>query len=124
MDASLMYEALRAGSGDVISAYSTDGRIAAYGLSVLADDRGVIPPYDAIVLASADFVARSPEVAEAVASLAGRIDARAMRALNAAVDLEGERPEAVAAAWVRDCLDPASARAANPRCGTAGAADP
>ena len=105
MDASLMYEALRSGSGDVISAYSTDGRIAAYGLTVLADDRGVIPPYDAIVLAGVDFLARSPEVAEAVASLAGRIDARAMRSLNAAVDLEGQRPEEVASTWVRDCLD-------------------
>jgi osmoprotectant transport system permease protein len=121
MDASLMYEALRSGSGDVISAYSTDGRIAAYGLTVLADDRGVIPPYDAIVLAGVDFLARSPEVAEAVASLAGRIDARAMRSLNAAVDLEGQRPEEVASTWVRDCLDADAVPAGTPHCGASGA---
>lgn len=104
MDASLMYEALRAGSGDVISAYSTDGRIEADGLAVLADDRGVIPPYDAVVLASAGFVARAPGIAEAVRGLAGRIDARAMRGLNARVDLAGEAPAAVARDWLAACV--------------------
>ena len=53
MDPALMYEAIRTGSVEVISAYSTDGRIAAYDLQVLEDDLGVIPPYDAIVLGSA-----------------------------------------------------------------------
>lgn len=103
MDASLMYEALRTGNGDVISAYSTDGRIEADGLTVLADDRGVIPPYDAVVLASRDFVARAPHVAEAVRALAGRIDGRAMRRMNAQVDLEGRSPAAVAEAWLAAC---------------------
>ena len=39
MDPSLMYRALDAREVDVISAYSTDGRIAAHGLVVLEDDR-------------------------------------------------------------------------------------
>ena len=52
MDPSLMYTALRERQVDVISAFSTDGRIAAFDLAVLDDDRGVIPPYDAIMLAS------------------------------------------------------------------------
>jgi osmoprotectant transport system permease protein len=95
-----MYEALQAGSGDVISAYSTDGRIAAYGLRVLEDDRRVIPPYDAIVLASRRFASESPHLVEAIAALEGRLDAEQMRSLNAAVDLEGKSPAAVAGSWV------------------------
>ncbi|HVB37574.1 MAG TPA: ABC transporter permease/substrate-binding protein, partial [Vicinamibacterales bacterium] len=46
MDPALMYQAIQQGTVDVISAYSTDGRIAALNLRVLDDDRGAIPPYD------------------------------------------------------------------------------
>ena len=100
MDSSLMYEALRSGDGDVISAYSTDGRIEAYDLRVLADDRGVIPPYDTMVLASREFVEREPALSDRIRGLAGRIDAATMRRLNARVDLGGESPTAVGRDWV------------------------
>ena len=40
MDPALMYEALRAGQVDVISAFSTDGRIAADEIVLLEDERG------------------------------------------------------------------------------------
>ena len=40
------------GEVDVISAYTSDGRIAKYDLIVLDDPRHAIPPYDAIVLIS------------------------------------------------------------------------
>jgi osmoprotectant transport system permease protein len=98
MDPSLMYEAARNGEVDVISAYSTDGRIAAYGLTVLADDAHVIPPYDAVVLASEDLARRSPDVVNALRALADSIDASEMRELNRAVDERHESPRAVARA--------------------------
>ena len=47
-----MYRALTSGEVDVISAFSSDGRIAADDLVVLADPRHAIPPYDAVVLLS------------------------------------------------------------------------
>ena len=50
MDSSLMYQAVAQGEVDVITAFSTDGRIAAQDIALLEDDRGAIPPYDAIVL--------------------------------------------------------------------------
>src|SRR4029079_6141058 len=50
MDPSLMYQAVANGNVDLISAFSTDGRIAAYDLVLLEDDKRAIPPYDAIVL--------------------------------------------------------------------------
>jgi osmoprotectant transport system permease protein len=99
MDASLMYEAVRSQSVDVIGAYSTDGRIAAYDLVVLEDDLGVIPPYDAIVVGSGRLVREAPALADRLRRLEGRLDAETMRRMNAAVDLEGESPAAVAKAW-------------------------
>ncbi len=96
MDSSLMYSALASAQVDVISAFSTDGRIAALGLSVLSDDRRVIPPYDAVVLASARLAREAPEVIAALRPLSGTIDAETMRHLNAAVDQDGADPAAVA----------------------------
>ena len=83
-------------SVQVISAYSTDGRIAAYDLLVLEDDLGVIPPYDAIVLGSARLVREAPQLADRLRALEGVLDAETMRRMNAAVDLEGESPGQVA----------------------------
>lgn len=124
MDSSLLYEALRSGSGDVISSYSTDGRIEAYWLRVLKDDLGVIPPYDAIVLASGAFAEGSPALAGAVAGLEGRISAAAMRQLNAGVDLEGESPGDVAAGWLGRCLPLALETPKRPGCGVEAARKP
>jgi osmoprotectant transport system permease protein len=47
-----MYRALAGGDADVISAFSSDGRIAADKLVVLSDPKGAIPPYDAVILIS------------------------------------------------------------------------
>src|SRR5690606_14270671 len=89
MDPTLLYEVAASGAVDVIGAYTTDGRIDAYALCVLEDDRGVILPYDAILLGSADLVVRAPALVRALAALEGSIDASAMRAMNRAVDVDG-----------------------------------
>ena len=92
MDASLMYQAVAQGDVDVISAFSTDGRIDAFELRVLEDDRGVIPPYDAIVLVNGEFAREHPGTVEVLRSLVGTIDDAKMRALNRAVDLDEVSP--------------------------------
>ncbi len=96
MDPSLMYEAIRTQQVDVISAFSTDGRLVSYELVALEDDRGAIPPYDAVVLASGRLAREHPAVLEALRTLAGRIDAEQMRRMNVAVDEAQEAPAAVA----------------------------
>ena len=50
MDPSLTLTALHEGAVDVVTAYTTDGRLAAYKLVALADPDGVLPAYDAWVL--------------------------------------------------------------------------
>ena len=53
MQPEFMYGATAAGEVDVISAYTSDGRIALHNLTLLDDPKHVIPPYDAILLISA-----------------------------------------------------------------------
>ena len=100
MDASLMYQAAATEEVDVIAAYTTDGRITAYDLLVIEDDRGAIPPYDAIVLAGSRLAREAPDVLRALRRLDGAIDAERMRGMNLRVDERGEAPGTVAAAFV------------------------
>lgn len=100
MDPSLMYEAAKTGQIDIIGAYSTDGRIAAFDLVVLEDDRGAIPPYDAVILASSRLRRERPDVIESLRGLSGRIDADTMGRLNHKVDEGGESPAAVARSFL------------------------
>jgi osmoprotectant transport system permease protein len=102
MDPSLLYEAARTGQVDVISAFSTDGRIAAYDLVVLDDDRRAIPPYDAIVLVSPKLAREHPRAVDALRGLVGTIDADRMRRMNAAVDEQKRAPAAVAETFLSE----------------------
>ena len=102
MDSALMYQAAAGGEVDVISAYSTDGRIVAYDLLLLEDDGGVIPPYDAILLAGPRLQREAPEVIDALRALAGTIDETRMQELNFAIDEEGKAPSTVARELLRE----------------------
>lgn len=95
-----MYRALGAGQADVISAFSSDGRIAAQHLAVLADPRRAIPGYDAILLL-APARARDARMAAALRPLLGRIPVEAMREANYMVDRDADKatPDA-AARWL------------------------
>jgi osmoprotectant transport system permease protein len=100
MDAAFMYGAVRDGQVDLISAYTTDGRIAAYDLLVLDDPLGALPPYDAVILLSEDAAATTG-LADALSSLVGAIDDAAMREANRLVDLERQTPSQ-AAQWLAE----------------------
>jgi osmoprotectant transport system permease protein len=100
MDLGLLYPALRQGSVDLVVGSATDGLIAALGLVVLEDDRRYFPPYDAVAVMNQDSLRRHPGLEGALASLAGRIDAAAMRRMNHAVDGEHRAPADVAKEFV------------------------
>lgn len=102
MDPSLMYEAAARGQVDVISAFSTDGRIDALDLVVLTDDRGAIPPYDAVILAGDRFARRHPVAVEALRDLSGKLDGASMRRLNREVDEGGRSASDVAKSFLRE----------------------
>ncbi|MCR5874919.1 ABC transporter permease/substrate-binding protein [Phenylobacterium sp. J426] len=92
-----MYRALAGGEADVISAFSSDGRIAADRLVVLTDPKAAIPPYDAVVLVSP----RRRDDARLLAALQpliGKLPVEAMRAANYSVDRDGGKASPAEAA--------------------------
>ncbi|MGI6091675.1 MAG: glycine betaine ABC transporter substrate-binding protein [Negativicutes bacterium] len=101
MDPGLTYAAVRDGKVDVIDAFATDGRIIAFNLRVLEDDKHFFPPYYAAPVVRADTLAKYPEIADALNSLAGKLNDKEMAALNAQVDLEKKDPKVVARAWLK-----------------------
>jgi osmoprotectant transport system permease protein len=95
-----MYRAVASGDVDVISAFSSDGRIAAYDLAVLEDPQQVILPYDAIVLLSPERAADAV-LNRALRPLIGAIPIERMREANQMVDRDEDKATpARAAAWL------------------------
>ena len=87
-----MYNALQSGEADVISAYTSDGRIAADKLVVLADPEGALPSYDAMLMLS-PRIAGDKGVIAALQPLIGAISVEAMREANLAVDREDAKKQ-------------------------------
>jgi osmoprotectant transport system permease protein len=100
LDHGIAYDALKQGQVDVIDIYSTDAKIARYGLRVLDDDRHYFPRYDAVLLYRLDAAARFPAAWAALHRLQGRISAADMIAMNGAAEIDGQRFAAVAHGWL------------------------
>ncbi|MDO6415667.1 ABC transporter permease/substrate-binding protein [Sphingomonas sp. BIUV-7] len=95
-----MYRALASGQADVISAFSSDGRIAADHLVVLSDPKQAMPRYDAVLLASPRR-ARDARFLAALRPLIGAIPVEAMREANYQVDRDaGKQTPDAAATWL------------------------
>jgi osmoprotectant transport system permease protein len=88
--ANFMYSALVSGDVDVISAFSSDGRIAQYNLKILADPKQALPPYDAVLLVSPRF-AHDEKLLAALKPLIGAIDLKSMQRANLMVDREDNK---------------------------------
>ncbi|HXO40247.1 MAG TPA: glycine betaine ABC transporter substrate-binding protein [Thermoanaerobaculia bacterium] len=100
MQETLKYQATRAGGADVLDVYTTDARLLTYGLTVLRDDRGFFPPYEAAPLARGATLAAHPELGAVLGLLAGALDENTMRRLNLRLQEGKESEETVA----RDAL--------------------
>lgn len=96
VDHGLAYEALAAGQIDVMDIYTTDAKIGHLGLRVLEDDRRYFPRYDAVLLYRLEVPQKFPAAWQALQGLAGRIDEKAMIAMNARAELEGAGFEVIA----------------------------
>lgn len=95
MDLGLLYRALEAHQVDLIAANSTDGPIAALGLTVLEDDRHYFPPYQAVPLIRDEALRRWPGIGAALDALAGKVNAAEMRQMNEEVDGKHRDPAEV-----------------------------
>jgi len=86
MDLGLLARALRDHQIDLAAGNATDGLISALGFVVLEDDRHYFPPYEAVPVVREVALQQHPEVARALAGLAGRISDQEMQQLNYEVD--------------------------------------
>jgi glycine betaine/choline ABC-type transport system substrate-binding protein len=96
MDPGLVYKALEANQVDIISVFSTDGRIGVMNLVVLEDDLRYFPPYYLTPVVRKDLLDKAPEVGDVLNRLAGKIDEATMIRLNLEVDQNKREPQQVA----------------------------
>jgi osmoprotectant transport system permease protein len=95
-----MYGAVAGGEVDVISAFTSDGRIAADDLLLLGDPAGAMLPYDAIVLL-APRRADDALLRQALEPLLDRITLGVMQEANYRVDRDSDKQAPGAAArWL------------------------
>jgi osmoprotectant transport system permease protein len=95
-----IYRALEQGSADVITAFSSDGRIASMNLVTLADPRNALPHYDAVLLLS-DHAAHDAKLVSTLQPLVGAISIEKMRTANWMVDrYTGKSTPSQAARWL------------------------
>jgi osmoprotectant transport system permease protein len=100
LDPGLMYKAVADRAVDVICGFATDGRIPAYDLVILMDDRLFFPPYYAAPLVRAETLKRHPELKDILHKLAGRLPDQEMQKLNFEVDGMGRKSDEVAREWL------------------------
>ncbi|POA28725.1 MULTISPECIES: glycine betaine ABC transporter substrate-binding protein [unclassified Pseudomonas] len=101
MDAGLVYTALRNGQVFAGLVYTTDGRLNAFKLKLLEDDKHYFPDYTAAPVVRQVYLDAHPQLAEQLKPLAELFDDQTMRQLNARVDVDHESPSAVAADFLR-----------------------
>lgn len=92
----VMYKAAYEGELDLISGYSTDGRIKAFDLYVLNDDKKIFPPYFAAPIIKTKTLQKFPELEETLNLLSGKFNDSIMTDLNYRSDYLHQTPENIA----------------------------
>lgn len=92
----VMYNAIYEKKLDLISGYSTDGRLKAFDLITLEDDKTIFPPYYCAPLIRNETMKKYPELKSALNLLAGKINDSIMTELNYRADYQHQLPEQVA----------------------------
>ncbi len=122
-DSTFLYKAVREGNADVISAFTSDGRIAAYDLVILDDPKNTIPPYDAVLLLGSE-AAKNEDLVDALRPLVGSIRVETMRRANYMVDREKDKKTIdESARWLRKQILPVDAPPATTTTSTAQTSD-
>ncbi len=92
----IMYKAAYERELDLISGYSTDGRIKAFNLYVLNDDKKIFPPYYAAPVIKTKTLEKFPELERTLNLLAGKFNDSIMTDLNYQADYLHHTPEKIA----------------------------
>ena len=91
------HKVLTSGKADVSIVFSTDGQITADDLLVLEDDKKLFPPYNVSLVVNDKAAQRAgPDLPKIVGQVQQDLSTKVMQELNSRVDLDKERPAAVA----------------------------
>ena len=96
MDGSPRYTALLNNNSQVIDAFTTDGLLRKFNLTVLEDDKKFFPPYYAVPLLKQKTLEKYPEVETLMSKLGPYLTDDVMQEMNYQVDEVGKNPEEVA----------------------------
>lgn len=102
MQVGLVYQAAANGKMDVVLAYTTDGRIKAFDLKVLEDDKRFFPPYDTSLVARNDVLEQHPELEDILQKLSGKISTEKMQELNYEADGKMKEPSIIAKEFLEE----------------------
>ncbi|MFF4561023.1 glycine betaine ABC transporter substrate-binding protein [Streptomyces sp. NPDC001435] len=101
MDTGIIYTETAKGSCTYGEVYTTDGRIRAMGLEVMADDRKFFPDYNAAPEINSRTLKEWPAIADVLDPVTAKLDNAVAQTLNAKVDVDGEDPHQVALDWMK-----------------------
>ena len=82
--------------------FETDGRIRAFDLTLLKDDKGFFPIYNPSLTVREQTMDEYPGISEVFDPITEELDNETLQELNAAVDVDGESAEAVARQFLRE----------------------
>jgi osmoprotectant transport system substrate-binding protein len=97
----LQYKALESGNIDVAAIFTTDGQLQGGKYTVLEDPKGIFG-YQNVTPVVSDKVlaAQGPEFAATLNAVSAKLTNEAMQTMNAAVDLDKQKPADVAAKFL------------------------
>jgi len=101
MDQGLTYAALRDGEIDINASYSTDGRVAKFGLVNLIDDKNFFLPYYVTPILREEYADENPVIVEALNELGWKWTDEDMQKYNLMLD-EGADAREVAVLMLQD----------------------
>ncbi|MEP7205737.1 MAG: ABC transporter substrate-binding protein [Casimicrobiaceae bacterium] len=82
-------------------AYGTDGALAALGLVIMDDPKGIQPIYAPAPIVRADVLARHPGIRDALAPVFRSLDTPTLQTLNAKIAIEGQDAKRVATEYLK-----------------------
>ncbi|SDK68208.1 glycine betaine ABC transporter substrate-binding protein [Streptomyces indicus] len=101
MDSGIVYTQVSEGKACTFGlVFTTDGRIKAMDLTVMADDKHFFPSYNAAPMMNAETMREHPEIADILDPITKKLTNAVAQDLNAKVDVEGQDPHDVAMEWL------------------------
>jgi glycine betaine/choline ABC-type transport system substrate-binding protein/ABC-type proline/glycine betaine transport system permease subunit len=103
IDIAKRHEVIKNGQTDVGEVFTTDGQIKADNLVLLQDDQQLFPPYNSTLLAKTTAVdAAGPDFTKTIDAVTAGLTLPVMQELNSRVDLDKEKPAAVAGEYLKE----------------------